>query len=210
MKRLIPILFLFLLLLHSCSMSEDNLKDEAMKALYKNNLILTDELVVKYCNVYKKLKADGPAMLEQLNKNGGNPQASVDQFIGFERTIREGGFESYAEFVKTNAKIAWAFSISQAGGFMNDMDSMKTDAEKQIAEALKNPDLPKEARDELEKNLAVIRETYAKNSKWANFSMDLIKRIVSDEDLKIIKRHEKELLEAFTGVPMPEPPKESW
>jgi hypothetical protein len=209
MKRLIPLFVLFFLVLASCSMSEDNLKDEAMKALYKNNLILTDELVVKYCKVYKKLKANGPAMLEQLNKNGGNPQASIDQFAGFEKTIQEGGFESYAEFVKTNAKIGWAFSISQAGGFMDEMESMKTDAEKQITEALKNPDLPKETRDQLEKNLAVIRETYAKDSKWADFSMDLIKRIVSDEDLKIIKRHERELLEAFAGVSMPDPPKEN-
>jgi hypothetical protein len=39
--------------------------------------------------------------------------------------------------------------------------------------------------------------------------LDLIKRIVSDKELKIIKRHERELLEAFAGVTIPEPPKEN-
>ena len=206
MQRLINLFFLATVILCSCSMSGENMKDEAMKALYKNNLILTDEIVVKYCDTYKKLKAGGPAMLEQLNKNGGNPQASKDQFSNFENSIKEGGFSSYSEFVMANAKIGWAFSISQATGFQDQMQTMESDGEKQIEEALKNPNLPEETRKELEKSLITIRESYAKNTKWANVSLDLVKRIVSDDDLKIVKRHEKELLEAFTGVSMPEPP----
>lgn len=205
MKKLIYSLIITTALLSSCSTGV-NQKEEALKALNTNNLTLTDELVVKYIAAYKALKDQGPSLLDKINKNGENPEANKTEFGTIEKAIKDNGFTGYPEFVKTNAKVAWAFSLQQAGSFMDDMSGMKDDGIKQIDEQLKNPDVPKEVKEQLEKAKQEIIAAHAKNTKWANVSLDIVNHLVNEEDKAVIKRHEKELLEAFAGASIPEMP----
>lgn len=207
MKYLLAISLLITIGLTGCSTNVDDQKKAAIQSLLKHNLTLTDELVVNYINAYKQLKTEGPDMLEKLNRNGQNPEdAGKEGFNRFEATLKANGFKDYPEFVKTNAKVAWAFSLQQAGAFMNDMEGQKNEGLEQIDAQLKNPDVPEEAKEQLRKARAEITASFEKNTKWANVSMGLVKNLVNDQDVAVIKKHEKELLEAFTGTTMPEVP----
>ena len=182
---------------------------------------LTDELVLKYIKIYKNLREKAPSILENLNENGETAEAGKDGFSDFEDIIKDGGIKDFSEFVKLNAKIGAIFSILQATKGMdkaqdlqNSSSKMMSDGEKFIQEQLNNPDVPEETKAELRKALEELKKgsqqldnSYNKNRKIAEFVMENVKKItgtiVNKKDIEIVKKHETEIFEAYTGFSQP-------
>lgn len=161
---------------------------------------LTDETVVKYIAAYKALRAAGPGLAEKYKAGGEVPIDSARQdYAGIEDAIKKAGFSGYAEFVKANAQIAWAFNTAQGKAFLQEFDGKVSDGEKQIQEALANPEVPEEAKRELREQLKVLQATYAKNRKWADISMKVAGKLTDQESVDVILRHRVELEAAFRG-----------
>ena len=182
---------------------------------------LTDQKVLNYIEVYKKLKANAPAILEHLNKNGDSELAGKEGFAGFEEIVQSEGLANYPEFVILNAKIGGVFGMIQATKGMetssNLHDSgqqMFEDSKKIIQEQLDDPNVPEESKVELRKTLAEIDENskilsneYEKNSAWANYVLKYAEKItgliVNEKDIEIVKKYEDEIFEAYTGFTPP-------
>ncbi len=185
---------------------------------------LTDQQVLNYIEVYKKLKDKAPEILEAVNKDPENKQTASEQFNVFEDIIKEGGIESYPHFVYLNAKIGSIFSIMQATNSMEQFKEMTESGDKSFEQAiaevekqLANPDVPEETKVELRKTLeelkrgqSEVKQNWEENSKWANLVLDKVNDIagliVNEGDVEVVKRHEKEIMEAYMGFPMPELP----
>ena len=203
MKHLAYLLVFFILII-SCEQPSSGEREKALiELLDKNDLVLTEELVEKYIVAYGRLKALGPNIAEEFNKNMQNPLAQHDQIVGI---IKESGFDSFAQFVKTNAKIAWAFSIAQGHAGKNRFSKLQKDSEKLLLDQINNPEVPEEVKVELRKNLETLRENWKKNEPWADYALKIISNLTSDTDIAIIMKYENELIELFAGVPMPEVP----
>lgn len=211
-SRLSTITTIFLtLFLISCGGTKLDIYEE-----YRNRVStvgdLTDEMVVKYAKTYKNLRNFGIRFEDYLAKN---PDASgTATYNEMEKIIKEGGFKDFEEFVKVNAKIAWAWNLSMADRGIKDFDRMQEWGDKktdegvaQIEEALKNPELPAESREELKKAKETLLQArkdrntdYKKNKKWAEVAMKLTKPLTNEKDMAVIMRHERELMEVFTGL----------
>jgi len=188
----------------------------------KDKGTLTDQDVQNYIKAYKALKEQAPGILEQVNKNKGNEQIGKDQFGNIEKTIKDAGIADYPTFVKLNVKIGAIFSIAQGEKGMNQFSKMKTDGNQQIADAIKmydsliaDPNTPENAKAEFRKakeqmNAAnqQINQDWEKNKKWADLVMDKTKKLtnifVNEKDIEVVMKHEKEIMEAYTGFAMPE------
>ena len=72
---------------------------------------------------------------------------------------------------------------------------------KQMEEAITNPDVPEETKAELRKAKQDILNNWAHNKKYADISMSIVRPLTNEHDLEIIKHHQKELMEAYTGIP---------
>lgn len=191
-------------LISSCDAPPSGEKEKALiELLDKNDLELTEDLIERYIVAYGKLKALGPNIAEEFNKNGSNPMTQYQQI---EQIITESGFDSFAQFVKTNAKIAWAFSIAQGHAGKGRFAKLQSDSEKMIIDQINNPEVPEEVKVELRKNLETLRQNWKKNAPWADYALKIISNLTSDKDIALIMKYEKELLELFAGVPMPEVP----
>ncbi len=155
---------------------------------------LTDEQVVKYIAAYKNLKAAGPELADQARKGAGLVgKAGVDE------AVTKAGFTSYAEFVKVNAKVAWAFSNGQATAFMDDTATKVSDGEKQLQAAIADPNTPEAAKGELRQALTRMRADYAKNKGYADVAMSVSDKLTDKEDVATVMRHKAELEAAFQG-----------
>ncbi|GAB4335532.1 MAG: hypothetical protein OHK0038_13270 [Flammeovirgaceae bacterium] len=219
------ILLVFFIILFSCSGNIPKNEKEAgdlYKEITKTNFPLTEEMVVKYIATYKKLREAGPDFLKYANGGADNGMAG---FNAFEKIVKEGGFKDYPDFVRTNAKIAWAFIIVQGQSgiedFSNFKDKMKNQGEEiyqqsfaELDKMLNDPDVPVETKEQLRKTKEQLeqqrKESYEKidnqweNDKvWADWVVDKIKNLTSDEDMAIIKKYRKELMEVYAGVQLP-------
>ena len=80
---------------------------------------------------------------------------------------------------------------------------------------LEDPDLSAEMRAEIKKQIAIAEEEmagqkkeiteelekeYTENLKWAEIAVNYVTPLTSNEDMAVIMRHEKELMEVFTGL----------
>lgn len=115
--------------------------------------------------------------------------------------IKEAGFKDYFEFVKVNAKIAWAWNVSQGELEIERFKGMTDNGVKQMDEAIANPDVPEETKAELRKARQEILDNWAHNKSMRIFPWALFVLFTNRHDLEIIKRHQKELMEAYTGIP---------
>ncbi|MCB1173495.1 MAG: hypothetical protein KDK39_08025 [Leptospiraceae bacterium] len=172
---------------------------------------LNDEMVVKYVRTYRKLREFGIKFEEYI---GNNPEKSQQAYQDIEKIIKSGGFADFAEFVKVNAKIAWAWNMSQARIGMDKQQKLQDWGQhtmdqgiKTIQEQINDPDVPEETKESLRETLRELQagkqelgDTYAKNLKWANWAMEMTKPLTNDQDMAVIMRHEKELMEVFTGL----------
>lgn len=172
---------------------------------------LTDEMVLNYIRTYRNLRAYGIRFEEYL---ADNPDKSSSAYQDIEGIMQEGGFEDFADFVRVNAKIAWAWNLSQAERGMQKQADLQTSSQKGmddgiriINEQLNDPNVPEETKAELravkEELMAgkqELKQTYDHNMKWANWSMEFVKPLTNEQDMQVIKRHEKELMQVFTGL----------
>ncbi len=210
MKTYIILSVLMLLVLSHCQVAEN-----------ARNLELTDENVSRYLRAYKALRESAPGMLEELNQQGETPDAGQKQFANAESMITGAGLKDYPEFVILNAKIGAVFSIMQATKGMDRFKNLQESSNRmmdsgmeEIQKQLDNPDVPEETKVELRKMLEELQagqqqlnQEYDKNKNWADFVMKKAKKItgtiVSDKDIEVVKRHEKEIMEAYVGFPLP-------
>lgn len=161
-------------------------------------------------------------MLEAINNDPDNTEkAGQEQYEVVEEIIQGSGLTDYAEFATLNAKIGSVFTIIQAESgmtkFENLQDSSNSMLDEGIAELQKNlndPDVPEETKEELritlkelEKGKKELNESYSKNLKMANFVMDQVKNvsgfIVDKEEVELVKKYEKQILEVYVGFPLP-------
>ncbi len=210
MKKLILFLLCFIFIGSSC------------KQFASEKGTLTDEKVKKYIKIYKKLREQAPEILENLNKKGESAESGKESFKSFEKIIKEGGLKDFKEFVVLNAKIGAIFSLSQAVRSMENVENIEKSSQKMfsngqkiIQEQLDDPDVPEETKIELRKTLKELKKSsseittsYVNKKKLAEFVMEKAEKIsgyiVDKNDIEVIKRHEEEIYEAYTGFPRPE------
>ena len=172
---------------------------------------LDDATVVKYVKTMRILRARG-IQFEQWLKD--HPEGGQEGFDHIEGATKEGGFPDFATFVKVNAKVAWAWNMAQAEIGMErqkNLNQWAQDSTDQgialIDEQLRDPSIPEETKAELRKTreqLAAqketIKNTWDDNKKWADWAMETVGPLTNDEEVAVVKRHESELMEVFTGL----------
>lgn len=155
---------------------------------------LTDADVTRYIAAYKNLRAAGPGLAQQARAGVGlTGQANVED------AVKRAGFKSYAEFVKVNSKIAWAFTNGQATAKLDDTAHDVSEGEKTLMKNIADPNVPEAAKVEMRKALAEIQGTYAKNKKYANVAMGVSNALTNEGDVAVVMRHRPELEAAFQG-----------
>ncbi|WP_411824495.1 hypothetical protein [Leptospira sp. 'Mane'] len=172
--------------------------------VYENNVSgieLTDELIAKYVKAVKGLHKLGPDIPKQLAEKGESNATGLELFHQIESVIKDAGFKDYAEFVKVNAKVAWAWNVSQGELGIQKFQNMKDDGLRQIEDTLVDPSVPEEVKAELRKTKQRIIEDWSHNKKYADISMSIVRPLTNHHDLEIIKRNQKEIMEAYTGIP---------
>lgn len=185
---------------------------------------LTEEKVGNYIEVYEKLREEAPDILENINKDPENADIGKEEYDKFLKIIKKGGFESFADFVYTNAKIGSVFSLIQAEKGMDNFENMNESGndmfDESIAEIQKIIDdsqTPEETRKELiqqitdiKENQKLMNDSYVDNEEIAEFVMKSVKTIsgliVSEEDIRIITKFEAEIMHAYVGFQLPELP----
>ena len=160
---------------------------------------LNDETVLKYTKVVKELHKLGPSIPEKIAGREGDPEVGEEVFSQIEKIIKDGGFKDYTEFVKVNAKVAWAWNVSQGEKGIQDIQTMKDIGVSKIKEALANPNIPEETKVELRKTLAETESNWEKNKYYADMTLNFVKPFTNKNDLDVINRHYKDLMEGFTG-----------
>jgi hypothetical protein len=170
---------------------------------------LTDELVVKYIRAQKKLKEQGADFLTYASAGKGK-----DGLQKFEGIVQAAGFTDYAQFLKVNARIAWAFGMSQGTGGIQSFDKQYDDGMKQFDEGIAqldtqiaDPEVPEEskkelrtARSQLVAAKAKVSKDFQKNKKYAKVAMDKLAPLTNKEDTEVVMRYQNELMEVFTGL----------
>jgi len=183
---------------------------------------ITDEQVENYLKAYKKLREIAPDILKDINENSDQSKAGKDGYNSVEEAIKESGIESYAEFVRLNAKIGTVFSMLQANRGMESQENLQNsgqemfdDSYRYIEEQLNDPEVPEETKvelrktlEELKQNSKELKESYESNKIIADWVLDKAQKIqgllVNEADIEVIQAHEEEIFEAYTGFPRPE------
>ncbi|MCB1159623.1 MAG: hypothetical protein H7A25_06850 [Leptospiraceae bacterium] len=199
MNKLFLILPLIIPLLY-CDRPDKKLYDTYHENV--SGVELNDETIKNYIKVTKALHKFGKGIPEKLAKKGEGIESGTELFKEIETAIKEGGFKSFADYVRVNAKIAWAWNVSQGEIGMLRFDKLQKDSEKQLIEAIHNPDVPQETKEELKKSLKQLQDSYKNNKKYADIAMKFVRPLTNDKDLAIIKKYQKELMEAYTGIPI--------
>jgi hypothetical protein len=158
---------------------------------------LTDADVKKYIVAYKNLKAAGPGLAEQAKAAKPGQGAASNPTV--DKAIKDAGFASYPDFVRVNARVALAFSAGQGNMAMSDTAAQMSDGEKQIREALANPNVPEAAKVEMRKSLEEMQKTYASNKAPADAVMGVMNAVVDADDAKVVAANRAALEAAFQG-----------
>ena len=163
-----------------------------------SSITLTDELVLKYIQGYKNIRALSPELAGDLKNQ--KRSASPDQISKMDIAVKQAGFSGYPEFLKVNASVALAFSQFQATRFMSEMGEMQDAGLKQLDEQLADPSVSEDAKDELRKNRQKLLESFEKNKGWADKVMSVLNLFTDEKSMAVMKRHASELEKAFTGL----------
>ena len=164
---------------------------------------LTDENIEKYVKAVKALHKLGPNLPEQLAEKG-DSATGMEVFNEIEGVIKDAGFKDYFEFVKINAKVAWAWNVSQGEVGIQKFQIMKDNGIRRMDESIADPQVPEETKEELRKARQEILANWEHNKKYADLTLNFVRPLTNEHDLEIIKRHQKELMEAYTGKPIEE------
>ncbi len=215
MKK-ISILIITILIITGCLPS---LSPEKIYEMYHEQVEsvgeLTDEMVENYVNAYRALKGNGINYLDFMEENKDSLDTENEAFNQVDSTLKSYNFADYAEFVKVNAKIAWAWNISQGQiGLMrfeklhdNSQAMIVEQGIEPIQELLNDPDIPEDVKadlrvqlEELKQMSAELQSTYDENLGWAEIAMGYVTPLTNEHDMDIIMRHEMELMEVFSGL----------
>ncbi|HEY3447633.1 MAG TPA: hypothetical protein VGK67_14860 [Myxococcales bacterium] len=166
-----------------------------------NENALTDEQVNRYVEAYRALRKAGPKLAERYKAGEQIPiDAAKQDFAGIEDAIRQAGFSGgYPEFVRTNARVAWAFNTAQGRAFLEDFAGRVSEGEKEMQAAIDSREVPEEAKKELRAQLRAMKADYAKNKKWADVSMKVAGALTDQASVEVILRHRAELEAVFRG-----------
>jgi hypothetical protein len=160
---------------------------------------LTEESVLKYIKTVKRLHKMGREIPQKLAQKEGIHSADPI-YKEIESIVTEEGFTNLHQFIIVNAKIAWAWNVSQGEIGMARFRSLQDDSQKMLTNAINDPNTPPEVKQELEKALKENQENWEKNKKYADFTLNLVKPLTNSHDLAIIQKYQKELMEAYTGI----------
>lgn len=158
---------------------------------------LTDHDVTRYVKAYRAIRAAAPQVAGELQKGGGKP--SPADLARFEGAVKQAGFKDYAEFVKVNAAVAWAFSQAKAGAFMKDTDGAVNAAAAEIDRKLADPSVPAAVKEQLRAQKEQIKREYAKNKGWADVAMGLTGALTDEASVAVVQRHAGEIEAAYLG-----------
>lgn len=165
---------------------------------------LNDELIARYIVAYKRLRQIAPNLARQMANSDGTTPADIETGVqGFEQieaAIKEAGFKDYAEFVRTNARIAWAFNQIQGRAFMGKMERMHQIGLEEIDAQLANPEVPEEAKAELRRARQEIIDNYEKNVPYAEGVLSVTENLTDKETIEVVARHRAALEEAYIGM----------
>lgn len=214
--KTILILFCTVFILAGCFL---NLSPEKIYEMYHEQVEsvgeLTDEMVENYVNAYRDLKSNGINYLDFMESNKDKLETENDAFNQVEGTLKNYSFADYGEFVKVNAKIAWAWNISQGQiGLMrferlhdNSQAMIVEQGIEPIQELLNDPEIPEDVKadlrvqlEELKAMSAELSDTYSENLEIAEVVMGYVTPLTNEHDMEIIMRHEMELMEVFSGL----------
>ncbi len=186
------------LFLSFCGEAKDKIQGAYNKTV--SGVEVTDENVVKYVAAVKALRELGPDIPKKLAEREEKIKAGMEIYSQIEETVKKAGFKDAPEFMKLNAKIAWAWNVSQGETGMQKMETMKDEGLAKMDAAINNPATPESAKEELKKAREVINENWEKNRKYAEMTLKFIRPFTNEKDLEVIKKHQKELMEAYSGL----------
>lgn len=186
------------LTLSFCGEAKDKIQGAYNKTV--SGVEVTDENVVKYVAAVKALRELGPDIPKKLAEREEKIKTGMEIYSQIDETVKKAGFKGAPEFMKLNAKIAWAWNVSQGETGMQKMETVKDEGLAKMDAAINNPATPESAREELKKAKEVISQNWEKNRKYAEMTLKFIRPFTSEKDLEVIKKHQKELMEAYSGL----------
>ena len=95
---------------------------------------LTADTVERYVNAYRDLRSSGVSYLKFMEDNQSSLDSGKAVLRQIEDTLKQNGFKNYAEFVKVNAKIAWAWTVSQGQIGLRRFQNLQKQSQEMIQE----------------------------------------------------------------------------
>lgn len=177
---------------------------------------LPEPQLQNYLDAYKQLKTDAPTVLKKINRRETDFSNSDEEYNRFENIIKTAGIKDYTEFVQVNNRVGIIFSIlqvlqkrEQSENNQAQMDDMASFIQEQIDD----PDVPEATKNELRQKLEEVQKgkeafnTFYDSPIWAKTAVKMAKRLanmtISEEEAHLIVKHETDILEAYSGFPMP-------
>ncbi len=176
---------------------------------------LNDQKIKNYICAYRTLKEksiDNSDYFKTVIKVRGEISELMNIYPNIDNDLKKCNINNMIDFIKLNAKVAWAWNIYQGQKgldiYINFQDKVSKNIQNQMEQALKNPNLTEEQKKQLQKqweeSLQKVKdenkEQMEKNKRWAEWTLNLVKPLTNDKDIEVIKKHEQELLEVFTGL----------
>lgn len=203
MKNLKMCMFLLICLLVLASCGSKNEGTEAAQEEIADNpmseeaivkIKLDDDLMKKYINAIKVLKEKG-----QEIDNNANAIGSLYQYSQIESLVKETGFKNINEFVAVHTKVVWAMLSFQSGEEIKniDYDKAKSESEKSLEEALKDPNLTEEAKKQLEQARELMNSSLSQSKESVQQYLEQIKKYATEEDVAIVKRYMEDLKKVY-------------
>ncbi|SFE40893.1 hypothetical protein [Thermoflexibacter ruber] len=203
MKNLQMCMFLLICLLVLASCGSKNEGTEAAQEEIADNpmseeaivkIKLNDDLMKKYINAIKVLKEKG-----QEIDNNANAISSLYQYSQIESLVKETGFKNINEFVAVHTKVVWSMVSFQSGEEIKniDYDKAKSESEKSLEEALKDPNLTEEAKKQLEQARELMNSSLSQSKNSMQQYLEQIKKYATEEDVAIVKHYMEDLKKVY-------------
>ncbi|MGC4119980.1 MAG: hypothetical protein QM765_36455 [Myxococcales bacterium] len=155
---------------------------------------LTEEQVIRYVEAFRAVRKAAPKLAERLEAGEQVPaEAASQSFAGIEGAVRQAGFPSYAEFVRTNGRIVWAFNSTQGAAFLDDFAGRLSEGVKELQAAIDDKNVPEEVKKELRAQVKSMKADFAKNEHWVTLSKKLTGGVVDPATVEVLLRHRPEL-----------------
>ncbi|MCB1178687.1 MAG: hypothetical protein KDK36_13965, partial [Leptospiraceae bacterium] len=148
---------------------------ESIKNKYKEIVSesgdLTDEKVERYIQTVKVLRKYGTNLPQKFAENEGDASLPIKIYEEIVEVIESNGFKDFPDFLRINAKIAWAWNISQGDLALENFQGLTDSSIEQLDKAINDPEIPEEIKEELRESKKEILENWKKNKKYAKMTM---------------------------------------